>query len=91
MIETIHKDEIKRNRSRVTEINNLLDHYRDEIENFESNFNAWKKCIGGSVFEGSLCVSIPCSWRSSSGDEEYLFLSNSTSRCGKYSWGVPEK
>ena len=40
MIETIHTDESKRNRARVTEINNLLDHYRDEIENFESNFNA---------------------------------------------------
>jgi len=39
MIETIHSDEVKRNRSRVMEINNLLDHYREQIENFESNYN----------------------------------------------------
>lgn len=34
---TIHNDEIKRNRARVVEINNLLDHYREELETFESN------------------------------------------------------
>ena len=36
MIETIHEDEeIKRNRMRVTEVNNLIDHLRDEIDNLE--------------------------------------------------------
>lgn len=36
MIETIHEEqEIKRNRSRVTEINHLIDHLREEIENLE--------------------------------------------------------
>jgi len=37
LIEMIHADEIKRNRTRVNEINTLLDHYRDEIENFENS------------------------------------------------------
>ena len=37
LIETIHAGEIKRNRTRVDEINTLLDHYRDEVENFENN------------------------------------------------------
>ena len=37
LIETIHADEIKRNRARVLEINTLLDLYRDELENFENN------------------------------------------------------
>ena len=36
MMEEIHeKEEIVRNRSRVTEINNLIDHLRDEIDNLE--------------------------------------------------------
>jgi len=36
MIETIHKEqEIQRNRTRVTEINHLIDHLRDEIENLD--------------------------------------------------------
>ena len=35
MIETIHSDEVKRNRSRVAEINNLIDHFRDEAESYE--------------------------------------------------------
>ncbi|XP_070188419.1 dynein regulatory complex subunit 3-like [Littorina saxatilis] len=36
MIETIHEEqEIKRNRSRVTEINHLIDHLREEIDNLE--------------------------------------------------------
>jgi len=34
MIDTIHKEqEIQRNRTRVTEINHLIDHLRDEIDN----------------------------------------------------------
>lgn len=37
LVEKIHSDEIKRNRSRVTEINTLLDHYREELENFENS------------------------------------------------------
>ena len=36
LIETIHGDETKRNRSRVAEINNLIDHFREELENFEA-------------------------------------------------------
>ncbi|KAL8623453.1 hypothetical protein ACOMHN_061966 [Nucella lapillus] len=36
MVETIHEEqEIKRNRSRVTEINHLIDHLREEIDNLE--------------------------------------------------------
>ena len=36
MIENIHEEqEIKRNRSRVTEINHLIDHLREEIDNLE--------------------------------------------------------
>ena len=36
LVETIHDDqEIKRNRSRVTEINHLIDHLRDEIDSLE--------------------------------------------------------
>lgn len=36
MIETIHEEqEINRNRQRVTEINHLIDHVREEIENLE--------------------------------------------------------
>ena len=35
LIEKIHSDEVQRNRSRVSEINNLIDHYKDELENFE--------------------------------------------------------
>lgn len=38
LIENIHAEEIQRNRCRVAEINNLLDHCRDELENFEANF-----------------------------------------------------
>lgn len=35
LIENIHKDEVKRNRKRVAEINNLVDHFRDEIESYD--------------------------------------------------------
>ena len=36
MIENIHdEEEINRNRMRVSEINNLIDHLRDEIDNLE--------------------------------------------------------
>ncbi|EDO38071.1 predicted protein [Nematostella vectensis] len=35
LIENIHSDEIKRNRDRVAEINNLIDHFRDEAESYE--------------------------------------------------------
>lgn len=36
MIETIHEEqEIQRNRQRVTEINHLIDHLREEIDNLE--------------------------------------------------------
>lgn len=35
-IEKIHyEQEVKRNRERVAEINNLIDHLRDEIDNLE--------------------------------------------------------
>ena len=33
--EKIHNDEVKRNRNRVAEINNLVDHFRDEAESYE--------------------------------------------------------
>lgn len=33
--EKIHNDEVSRNRSRVAEINNLVDHFRDEAESYE--------------------------------------------------------
>ena len=33
--EKIHNDEVKRNRSRVAELNNLVDHFRDEAESYE--------------------------------------------------------
>lgn len=36
MMEEIHeKEEISRNRARVTEINNLIDHLRDDIDNLD--------------------------------------------------------
>ena len=36
MIEDIHqKEEIERNRERVSEINNLIDHLRDEMDNLD--------------------------------------------------------
>ena len=35
LVETIHSDEIQRNRSRVAEINHLIDHYKEELENIE--------------------------------------------------------
>ena len=36
MMEDIHvTEEIQRNRARVTEINNLIDHLREEIENLD--------------------------------------------------------
>lgn len=36
MIENIHdKEEIDRNRQRVSEINNLIDHLRDEMDNLD--------------------------------------------------------
>lgn len=33
--EKIHNDEVLRNRKRVSEINNLVDHFRDEAESYE--------------------------------------------------------
>ncbi|KAL9956946.1 hypothetical protein ACROYT_G038512 [Oculina patagonica] len=33
--EKIHNDEVARNRNRVAEINNLVDHFRDEAESYE--------------------------------------------------------
>lgn len=33
--EKIHNDEVVRNRNRVAEINNLVDHFRDEAESYE--------------------------------------------------------
>lgn len=35
LIESIHADEITRNRKRVAEINNLIDHFRDEIDSYD--------------------------------------------------------
>eukprot|EP00794_Sanderia_malayensis_P009065 gene9065-10033_t len=35
LIEKIHSDEVQRNRSRISEINNLIDHYKDELDNLE--------------------------------------------------------
>eukprot|EP00795_Rhopilema_esculentum_P009049 gene9049-16693_t len=35
LIEKIHSDEIHRNRSRVSEINNVIDHFKDELDNIE--------------------------------------------------------
>lgn len=35
LIENIHNDEVKRNRKRVAEINNIIDHFRDEIESYD--------------------------------------------------------
>ena len=37
LIERIHADEIKRNRSRVSEINHLLDHAREDLYAYELN------------------------------------------------------
>lgn len=37
LLARIQNDEIIRNRARVLEINNLLDHYKEELETFESN------------------------------------------------------
>ena len=38
MMEEIHeKEEVVRNRGRVTEINNLIDHLREEIDNLDFN------------------------------------------------------
>ena len=35
-MEEIHDiEEVQRNRSRITEINNLIDHLRDEIDNLD--------------------------------------------------------
>ena len=33
--EKIHNDEVLRNRNRVAEINNLVDHFRDEADSYE--------------------------------------------------------
>lgn len=33
--EKIHNDEVLRNRKRVSEVNNLVDHFRDEAESYE--------------------------------------------------------
>lgn len=35
LIGKIHSDEIQRNRSRVSEINTLIDHYKEELDNIE--------------------------------------------------------
>lgn len=35
LIEKIHNDEVTRNRNRVAEINNLVDHFKDEAESYE--------------------------------------------------------
>jgi len=35
LLEHIHSDEVTRNRDRVAEINNLVDHFRDEAESYE--------------------------------------------------------
>lgn len=36
LMEGIHeKEEIQRNRARVSEVNNLIDHLRDEVENLD--------------------------------------------------------
>ena len=36
LMEEIHDiEEVQRNRSRITEINNLVDHLRDEIDNLD--------------------------------------------------------
>ena len=36
LMEEIHDiEEVQRNRSRITEINNLIDHLRDEIDNLD--------------------------------------------------------
>jgi len=37
ILENIHNDEIKRNRDRISEINNLIDHFRDEADSYEIN------------------------------------------------------
>ncbi|KXJ27123.1 Leucine-rich repeat-containing protein 48 [Exaiptasia diaphana] len=37
LLENIHNDEVKRNRDRVSEINNLIDHFRDEADSYEMN------------------------------------------------------
>ena len=34
LLEKIHNDEVMRNRNRVAEINNLVDHFRDEAESY---------------------------------------------------------
>ena len=42
LIEEIHQDEeITRNRMRVSEINNLIDHLREEIDNLDVMQNQW--------------------------------------------------
>ena len=35
IIENIHSGEIARNRKRVAEINNLIDHFREEIDSYD--------------------------------------------------------
>lgn len=36
LLDRIHQDEeVSRNRNRITEINNFVDHLRDEIDNLE--------------------------------------------------------
>lgn len=37
LMNSVYNDEINRNRSRVLEINNLIDNYREELETFEGN------------------------------------------------------
>ena len=42
MMQEIHeKEEIQRNRSRVSEINNLIDHLRDELDNLDLHGGAY--------------------------------------------------
>jgi hypothetical protein len=35
LIENIHSEEISRNRKRVAEVNNLIDHFREEIDSYD--------------------------------------------------------
>nr|KAI8766515.1 dynein regulatory complex subunit 3 isoform X1 [Biomphalaria glabrata] len=58
MITAIHnEEEIKRNRSRVTEINHLIDHLREEIDAFDVNIGVTDQISGTKskvTFKGSL-------------------------------------
>ena len=42
LIKNIHEEEeVQRNRQRVIEINNLIDHFKDEVENFDAMLGTW--------------------------------------------------